>query len=244
MGDIATRIRALSARGELVIVVVLAFGWFAYSSLRDVLDITASGVTGPPGSEAELIRGLAYEAIVLVVLGWFLRLRGWTGDDLGLDPSWGDGANRLALGLALRAAQGIVLAFAVAFAYQIIVVAIWELLRQRVTLTDAAAFPRDLGVAALLGVLIINSIFEELFLCGYLISRLSKRRGLWFAVNVSTAIRLSYHLYQGSAGVPSIVPTGLIFGYWFARTRQLWPLIVAHAYLNYLAWLYQRLFEQ
>ena len=244
MGDIAARIRALSARAELIIVVVLAFGWFAYSSLGDVLALVTSGATGPPNTEAELIKGLAYEAIVLVVLGWFLRVRGWTGDDLGLDPSWGHGARRLALGLALRAAQGIVLAFAVALAYQIVVVAIWELLRQRVIPTDAASFPRDLGVATLLGLLIINSIFEELFLCGYLISRLSKTRGLWFAVNVSTAIRLSYHLYQGSAAVPSIVPTGLIFGYWFARTRQLWPPIVAHAYLNYLAWLYERLFEQ
>jgi membrane protease YdiL (CAAX protease family) len=38
--------------------------------------------------------------------------------------------------------------------------------------------------------------------------------------------------------VPAIIAMGLIFGYWFARTRQLWPAIVAHAFLNLLAWTY------
>src|SRR5262245_4272931 len=169
MGAIATRIRALSARAELIIVVVLAFGWFVYSSLRDVLDLATSGATGPPNTEPELISLLAHEVIALGVLGWFLGVRRWTLDDVGLDPSWGNSARRLTLGLALRAAQGIALAFAVALAYQIAVVVIWELLRQRVILTDAGSFPRHLGVATLLGLLIINSIFEELFLCGYLI---------------------------------------------------------------------------
>jgi uncharacterized protein len=82
---------------------------------------------------------------------------------------------------------------------------------------------------------VLNSIFEELFLCGYLMTRLMQTRGFWLAVNVSTAIRLTYHLYQGSGGVVSIVTTGLIFGYWFARTQQLWPPIVAHGYLNFAA---------
>lgn len=54
------------------------------------------------------------------------------------------------------------------------------------------------------------------------------------AVNISAAIRLSYHLYQGVAGVLSVVPMGLLFAIWFARTRQLWPLIVAHAIVDFI----------
>ena len=54
------------------------------------------------------------------------------------------------------------------------------------------------------------------------------------AVNISAAIRLSYHLYQGVAGVLAVVPTGLLFGIWFVRTRQLWPLIVAHAVIDFV----------
>jgi len=48
-------------------------------------------------------------------------------------------------------------------------------------------------------------------------------------------LRLSYHLYQGAQGVVSIVPLGLVFTLWFARTGQLWPVIVAHAIFDFAA---------
>jgi membrane protease YdiL (CAAX protease family) len=238
MVGIVARIRALPVWAEVTVVVVLAFGAFIYASFWDVIDIVRSGNTGAADTEAGVIELLAIEVIVMVVLGWFLRVRGWTVDALGLVPSLGDGPRRLALGIALRAVQGIILALAVVLAYRIAVAALWDFLGQRVILADAGRVPAEMGVATLLGLLAINSIFEELFLCGYLITRLADMRGLWFAVNVSTAVRLSYHLYQGSAGVPAIIAMGLIFGYWFARTRQLWPAIVAHAFLNLLAWTY------
>jgi len=238
MGGIEARIRALSVWAEVITVVVVAFGDAVLLSLGDVIAIVRSGTSGPAGTEGGVVALLVVEVILLAVLGWFLRVRGWTIEAFGLDPSWGDGTHRLAFGVVLRAGQAVILALAVVLAYQIAVIGLWNLLGQRVILADGARLSAELGVAALLGLLVINSIFEELFLCGYLITRLHDMRGLWFAVNVSTAIRLSYHLYQGSAGVPSIIAMGLILGYWFARTRQLWPPIVAHAYLNLLAWTY------
>ena len=33
-------------------------------------------------------------------------------------------------------------------------------------------------------------------------------------------------------GVLGIVPMALLFAYWYAHTRRLWPLIVAHAILD------------
>jgi membrane protease YdiL (CAAX protease family) len=235
MGGLGTRVRALSARAELLIVVVLAFAWFVYASLSVVLDMV-SGATPPPETETELIEIVAFESVILVVLGWFLFVRGWTIADLGLNPTWGDGRYGLALGIVVRAMQGLGLALVASFAYQFAVAAFWDLLRRKGFATDASAFPSELSAATLLGILVINSIYEEVFLCGYLISRLSKTRGVWFAINVSTAIRLSYHLYQGAEGVLSIITLGLIFGFWFVRTRQLWPLIFAHGYINFLVW--------
>jgi membrane protease YdiL (CAAX protease family) len=237
MGEIQARIRALSPRVELMVVVLTAFGWFTYDSLRvvAVLVTTGGSMQWAPSTEAELIELLRFEVIVLVILGWFLRVRGWTPAHLGLDPSWGGGAHGFGLGVVLRTLQGVALALAVAFVYQFAVSAMWATLGQRVSLTDAALTETQLSLATILAVCIINSIFEELFLCGYLITRLGDMRGMWFAINVSVAIRLTYHLYQGSAGVPSIIAAGLIFGYWFARTRQLWPPIVAHGSLNLIA---------
>jgi CAAX protease family protein len=70
---------------------------------------------------------------------------------------------------------------------------------------------------------------EELFLCGYIVTALKERDSSVTAVNVSVAIRLVYHLYQGAIGVLTIIPLGLIFSWWYARTGRLWPVLVAHA---------------
>jgi membrane protease YdiL (CAAX protease family) len=75
---------------------------------------------------------------------------------------------------------------------------------------------------------LINPIFEELIVVGYLIPVLEKMKNLTFAINVSVMIRLLYHLYQGPVGVVSIVPMGLLFAYWYAYKRNLWPLLIAH----------------
>jgi membrane protease YdiL (CAAX protease family) len=93
----------------------------------------------------------------------------------------------------------------------------------------------DLRVRTVVILSLVNPVFEEVFVCGYLINALKKERSLVFAINVSVAIRLAYHLYQGPMVVLSIVPMGLIFGYWFARTGRLWPLVTAHALLDFFA---------
>jgi membrane protease YdiL (CAAX protease family) len=76
------------------------------------------------------------------------------------------------------------------------------------------------------------------FVCAYIVSALKERRGVAFAVNVSTALRVTYHLYQGAAGVISVVPVGLVFAYYYARNGKLWPLIVAHGILDFIALMY------
>lgn len=235
MGKIATRIRALSAKAELAVVVVVAFGWFIYLSLNEFVVLVWSSGTyrRTPDTLAELIWQVAFDAAVLVVLGWFLHMRGWTLACLGLDPRLGHGARDLALALLQRAAQGVALVLAVLFAELIAVDGMRTLLQQPMTVTDAARISPDVLVASILGICVLNSIYEELFACGYLITRLRDTRGIWFAITVSTAIRLTYHLYQGLAAAPQHIAMGLIFGYWFARTRQLWPLIFAHGFLNW-----------
>ena len=76
---------------------------------------------------------------------------------------------------------------------------------------------------------VVNPVFEEVFVCGYVITALKERFGTTTAINVSAGIRVFYHFYQGALGVLGITPMALLFGYWFVRTGRLWPLIVAHA---------------
>jgi membrane protease YdiL (CAAX protease family) len=81
---------------------------------------------------------------------------------------------------------------------------------------------------------IVNPVFEEVFVCGYVVSSLRQRLGVANAVNVSAGIRVAYHLYQGIAGVLSVTPFALITATWFARKGRLAPLVFAHALMDFL----------
>ncbi|MGZ8800874.1 MAG: CPBP family intramembrane glutamic endopeptidase, partial [Aeromicrobium sp.] len=88
-----------------------------------------------------------------------------------------------------------------------------------------------------------NAVLEEVVVVGYLITRL--REFSWSvpaAIVTSAAVRGGYHLYQGfGAGLGNFV-MGLIFGYWFHRTKRVLPLVIAHAVLDIVAFVGYSLF--
>ena len=47
--------------------------------------------------------------------------------------------------------------------------------------------------------------------------------------------RLLYHLYQGPLIVIGIVPLGWLSAYVYARWNRLWPIIIAHGILDFIA---------
>jgi membrane protease YdiL (CAAX protease family) len=81
-----------------------------------------------------------------------------------------------------------------------------------------------------------NAVVEEVIAVGYLMTRLRELRwSPWAAVAVSSLLRGSYHLYQGFGQALGNVVMGLVFAWWFQRTRRLVPLIVAHTALDVVA---------
>lgn len=78
-----------------------------------------------------------------------------------------------------------------------------------------------------------NGLLEEVIVVGYLIERL-ERLGwrTWAILVTSAALRGSYHLYQGFGPFIGNAIMGLIFGWWFMRTRRVAPLVVAHTLLD------------
>ncbi|WP_198683002.1 CPBP family intramembrane glutamic endopeptidase [Peristeroidobacter agariperforans] len=208
-------IESLSPRAEFATVMLGAFGMFVMSSLTAAF---AGGSSSPLTNDA-LLDLVAYEAVLLAMLGIFLSLRGWRPADVGLSPTLKD----TAIGGVIVLAD-----------YMVYIVA-WSIYSQFTTVSSDLSISADLQVSSVVLLSLVNGFFEELFVCGYLINAVKKRRSVVFAINVSVAIRLAYHLYQGPIAVPSIVPMGLIFGYWFARTGRLWPLVVAHALMDFVA---------
>ncbi|MEO6144620.1 MAG: CPBP family intramembrane glutamic endopeptidase [Dermatophilaceae bacterium] len=89
-----------------------------------------------------------------------------------------------------------------------------------------------------------NGALEEVVVVGYLMTRL--RQLGWSngrALGASAVLRGSYHLYQGLGGFVGNLVMGLIFAWWFQRTRRVLPLIVAHFLLDtfaFVGYLYLR----
>lgn len=81
-----------------------------------------------------------------------------------------------------------------------------------------------------------NAWAEEVLVVGYLLTRL---RQLDVRPNpgllASAVLRGSYHLYQGFGGFVGNVIMGLVFGRAWQRTNRLWPLVVAHAAIDLVA---------
>ena len=223
MRQFEAMIKNLSSRIEFCVVVVAAFGWFVLGSVAYI----GARTSGPMITERHLIGVLAYEIIVLLVLTSFLATRGWTPARVGLVPSWRSSA----VGLSVAALAYVAYLIAWAGASYIFPNSVEPA-------ESASLVASGIGLGTILAVSILNPLFEELFLCGYLITVLKEARGFWFAVNISAGVRLVYHLYQGPLGVISILPLGLVFGYWYARTKQLWPLVVAHAAFDLVALLW------
>ena len=88
-------------------------------------------------------------------------------------------------------------------------------------------------------IIFVTSFYKEFFVSGYVITALKDKGLLNIGVNVSVMIRLLYHLDEGVLGVVLIIPVGLIFATWYARTGKLWPLIVANALINAMAYVPQ-----
>ena len=78
-----------------------------------------------------------------------------------------------------------------------------------------------------------NGILEEILVLAYLLRRLDQLG--WSpasAIALSAVLRGSYHLYQGFGGFLGNAVMGVVFAWWFRRTRRLWPLVIAHSLLD------------
>lgn len=209
---------------EFTVVVGGAFGYFIVSAL--FVAFHPDLITKPHHTNGTLIALGIAETVMFAVLGSFLWVRGWTPSRVGLKPTWPETGTGVGLAFVAYMAY-----FAAWFAFALLAPGLLQSALHVVVVTPG------ISLATALIIPWINGFYEELFVAGYIITALKDRRSLWFAVNVSVAIRLLYHLYQGVLGVVVIVPLGLVFGYWYARNGRLWPLIVAHAVIDLIGML-------
>jgi membrane protease YdiL (CAAX protease family) len=225
MNPLHERIRRLPPGIEFLVVITWAFGLPIFNSILSIGNAggEAGGVpTRLQYSNASLIATLVMELMQSLFLIWFLKIRGWTLEKLGLEVTW----RGTLMGSTLLAATILML---------VVIMKLAELVSPLDMQAGVARYPApapDLNMQLVFIVSTVNGIFEEVFVAGYIISALSAVRSVWIGINVSTGVRLLCHLYQGPIGVLATVPMGLLFGYFYARTRLLWPLVFAHILMD------------
>jgi CAAX protease family protein len=206
-------------RIEVAVVLAIAFGTFIVSGLLHLLHPT----TLPPINEAALIGLLIIEPILAALTFGFLWLRGWRFGSLGLRPSLMGTVEGVAL--ALVTWISLVLIFYLAQVFVHLDARQWGLRLVAPGISPWLALANS----------IVNPLFEELFVAGYVVTTMKQLDKPWLGINLSAGMRLSYHLYQGQRAILSVLPLGLIFAGWYKRTGRLWPLVVAHAIFDFTA---------
>jgi membrane protease YdiL (CAAX protease family) len=74
---------------------------------------------------------------------------------------------------------------------------------------------------------------EEVVVRGYAQTRLEQLRAPTAAIILlPTALWAVLHVYQGLGAALTIFCLGLLYAWYYQRTRRLWPLILAHGLFN------------
>jgi membrane protease YdiL (CAAX protease family) len=207
-------IKALPPRIEFLVVILGAFGYFVYGNILILLHPSSPRAITDAG-----LYGLVITEAFLFSLVWlFLHIRGWTFGKIGLQFQLSDLVNGIGLIVAAHLAYLFVIWLALAIGLSF------------------AAGPGitggGLGLTSIIAVSVFNPVFEEVFVCGYIITVMARRNNAWLGIHTSVAIRLLYHLYQGPAAA-GIIPFGFVFAYWYAGTGRLWPIVIAHGFWDF-----------
>ena len=204
---------------ELVLVLGLPTAAFLSGSLR----MLARDAALPTFTDARVGSTLALEAVLAALLLPFLRRRGWQPTQVVGAPEPRDVLRGTGVWLSAVASY-----YLVWIVFALSAPAWAEAVR--------AHFPSG-SVSALMIVVtaVLNPLFEEFLWLGYGIPALTSRLGLRGACIVSVALRVAVHAYQGAMAIVGILPASVVLTWYFARSRRLWPVVVAHVIMDALA---------
>ena len=212
---------------EFALVIGVAFGYLIVASIGTLLSGRTVGheTVARSFGDAHMYALVVYELIVTPVILAVLYIGGWRLRDLKISPS----VSGTVLGLTIFSGMWLG-----EWAFSWLMQVVFPAMRSIHEVLAAYRPAEAPSLAAIVLVSLINPLFEEVFVCGYVIEALRRRFGTTAAINVSVVIRALYHLYQGIAYQPFHIAYGLVQGYVYVRYERLWPLLVSHALLDFI----------
>ena len=226
-------------RAEIAVVLAVTFG---LSGARSALSLLQSALAPVPLDEQSVALNPSRAQASLIDLAWqilgFTQLFAWGA--LGLYLLWRSGRSLRDVGLGkLSNRKDLLPAIGLALLIGIPGLGLYfaaHALGLNLTVVPTSLNDHWWRIPVLVVFAIANAAAEEIVVVGFLMSRL---RDLGWSENralaASSMLRGSYHLYQGLGGGFGNLVMGLVFGrYWQVRNR-LWPLILAHAFIDIAA---------
>ena len=98
----------------------------------------------------------------------------------------------------------------------------------------AVVLPARISWWAICAVSIVNPMAEEFVYLGFVINVL-RRRGEFSAIVPAVAARMAVHVYQGPVPVVGMAALGAVLSVYYYRTHRLWPVVVAHGFIDFIA---------
>jgi membrane protease YdiL (CAAX protease family) len=210
-------IRSLPSAAEFCLILLICFGWAAYSNVSYLLQ-GAKAIPVHMG-DGRVLGFMCFELAAIAAVVWIGHIRGWSVTSFGLRITWkgtGGGLPLLIGSLVALTVQNLLL--------NVI---------HPVT-GNATILTGSLSLYTVILMSLINPVFEELMEVGYFVHAL-KRYGMWPAVLASAGFRACLHAYTGVNGAAGVLLLGVIFGLVYWKWRQLWPLILVHAIIDFIA---------
>ena len=219
-------IKKLSPTNELITILIIGFGLSIYSSTR--LFFVVNSVYN--NSWMYKITNqwhysiVIYEIVALLIIIYILKVRDWRVSDFNLTFTF----RLIWIALLIIFIRNIIgnIGFKILSAFNIV----------NESTTKHVLFGLEADWISVSMIIIVNSIFEEFILIGYFFKRLEKYHPV-IVIGLSMLIRQSYHTYQGMMSLITILPTGLVFGYYYYKYKKLWSVIIAHGFSNLIAFL-------
>jgi membrane protease YdiL (CAAX protease family) len=206
---------------EIALVLGIPTALFLTSSIS--WQMRRPGTGGVLFTNGRILATLLIEAIIAGLMLRYLWRRGWKPMEVAGPPEPHD---------VLR---GLGLWFAVVTAYAVVFVGLHFLVPDFVKPLEKPQFTGSISAPVILAAALLNPLFEEFLWLGYAIPALGNRFGLRAAVALSVALRVLVHLYQGRLALIAILPLGVVFTWYYVRTKRLWPVVVAHVVVDALA---------
>jgi len=167
------------------------------------------------------VSGLVHEIGALTLLACLLSRQNRSIKEIGLGFRWTDILK--AIGLFIIAMIAYLLS------YSVINASYHSWTREYIHFRDPAIIFGKPSAVLLFLYILAAPLFEEIIVRGYLMTELSGFScPMWLAAMASVVLQTSYHLYYGFAGALLLGSGFAVLAIYFARSKRLMPVILAH----------------